>query len=159
MYLTASLTSLGLRRRGFSVSAKQDAPQHSSKTILTLHSAFTVFPPKAGFFHDEIEIPERVTILVIRLSGCSHTSRIIADSVKNSLEFLSQKWGFWGFCLKAISKRTQVITGEPKCHQTFLEKTCVFHYYFVPLQRLKDTRLTCHEKHKIHQGKRIKKLV
>ena len=60
-----------------------------------------VFPPKAGFFHDEIEIPERVTILVIRLSGCSHTSRIIADSVKNSLEFLSQKWGFWGFCFKA----------------------------------------------------------
>ena len=68
MYLTASLTSLGLRRRGFSVSAKQDAHwwsstsvttrhssnkldsvlaapsvQHSSKTILTLHSAFTVF--------------------------------------------------------------------------------------------------------------------
>ena len=57
-----------------------------------------VFPPKAGFFHDEIEIPERVTILVIRLSGCSHTSRIIADSVKNSIEFLSQKWGFYGFC-------------------------------------------------------------
>ena len=24
---------------------------------------------EAGFFHDEIEIPERVTILVIRLSG------------------------------------------------------------------------------------------
>ena len=83
----------------FSVSAKQDAPQHSSKAILTLHSAFTVFPPRAGFFHDEIEIPERVTILVIRLSGCSHTSRVIADSVKNSLEFLSQKWGFWVFCL------------------------------------------------------------
>ena len=39
-----------------------------------------------GFFHDEIEIPERVTILVIRLSGCLHTSRIIADSVKDSVE-------------------------------------------------------------------------
>ena len=32
--------------------------QHSSKTILTLHSAFTVFPLKAGFFHDEIDFPE-----------------------------------------------------------------------------------------------------
>ena len=39
-----------------------------------------------------------VTILVIRLSGSLLTSRIIADSVKNSIEFLSQKWGFWGFC-------------------------------------------------------------
>ena len=57
-----------------------------------------VFPPKAGFFHDEIEIPERVTILVIRLSESLLTSRIIADSVKNSIEFLSQKWGFIGFC-------------------------------------------------------------
>ena len=59
MYLTASLTSLGLRRRGFSVSAKQDAPQHSSKAILTMHSAFTVFLGKCrGFFHDEIDFPE-----------------------------------------------------------------------------------------------------
>ena len=58
-----------------------------------------VFPPRSGFFHDEIEIPERVTILVIRLSGCLHTSRINADSVKNSTEFPSQKWGFIGFCL------------------------------------------------------------
>jgi len=64
----------------------------------------TVFPPKAGFFHDEIEIPERVTILVIRLSGSLLTSRIIADSVKNSTEFLSQKWGFIGFCLKTYSR-------------------------------------------------------
>ena len=88
----------------FSVSAKQDAPQHSSKAILTLHSAFTVFPPRAGFFHDEIEIPERVTILVIRLSGCLHTSRIIANSVKNSTEFLSLKWGFLGFCLNSNLK-------------------------------------------------------
>ena len=53
---------------------------------------------EAGFFHDEIEIPERVTILVIRLSGSLLTSRIIADSVKNSIELLSQKWGFCGFC-------------------------------------------------------------
>ena len=37
--------------RGFSVSAKQDAPQHSSKAILTLHSAFTVFLGNSrGFF-------------------------------------------------------------------------------------------------------------
>ena len=57
------------------------------------------FSAKGGFFHEEIESPERVTILVIILSGCSHTSRIIADSVKNSIEFLSQKWGFIGFCL------------------------------------------------------------
>ena len=49
---------------------------------------------KPGFFHDEIESPERVTISVIRLSGSLLTSRIIADSVKNSIEFLSQKWGF-----------------------------------------------------------------
>ena len=94
------------------------------QTSLTLLSAFTVFPPRAGFFHDEIEIPERVTILVIRLSGKLRlsegrrelvlsqpsisrfdnvrllTSRIIADSVKNSIEFLSQKWGFLGFCKK-----------------------------------------------------------
>ena len=61
----------------------------------------TVFFAKGGFFHDEIEIPERVTILVIRLSGCLYTSRIIADSVKNSTEFLSQKWGFYGFCLNS----------------------------------------------------------
>ena len=27
------------------------------------------FLPKAGFFHDEIESPGRVTILVIKLSG------------------------------------------------------------------------------------------
>ena len=47
-------------RRGFSVSAKQDAPQHSSKAILTLHSAFTDFLGMCrGFFLDEIEIPER----------------------------------------------------------------------------------------------------
>jgi len=52
------------------------------------------------FFHDEIESPEGVTILVIILSGCSHTSRIITDSVKNSTEFLSQKWGFCGFRFK-----------------------------------------------------------
>ena len=57
-----------------------------------------VFPPKAGFFHDEIDSLKGVTILVIRLSGSLLTSRIIADSVKNSIEFLSQKWGFIGFC-------------------------------------------------------------
>ena len=34
----------------FRIYAKQDAPQHSSKATLTLHSAFTVFPPKAVFF-------------------------------------------------------------------------------------------------------------
>ena len=53
---------------------------------------------RVGFFHYEIEIPERVTISVIILSGSLLTSRIIADSVKNSIEFLSQKWGFYGFC-------------------------------------------------------------
>ena len=52
---------------------------------------------EAGFFHDEIEIPERVTILVIRLSGCSHTSRIIADNVKNSLESSISEMGFYWF--------------------------------------------------------------
>ena len=59
---------------------------------------------EAGFFHDEIEIPERVTKLVIRLSGCLHTSSIIANSVKNSTEFLSLKWGFLGFCLNSNLK-------------------------------------------------------
>ena len=65
----------------------------------------SLFFCEAGFFHDEIEIPERVTILVIRLSGCSHTSRIIANSVKNSTEFLSLKWVFLVFVL--IQTRTQ----------------------------------------------------
>ena len=53
---------------------------------------------RVGFFHDEIESPERVTISVIILSESLLTSRIIADSVKNSIEFLSQKWSFYGFC-------------------------------------------------------------
>ena len=53
---------------------------------------------RVGFFHDEIESPERVTILVIILSKSLLTSRIIAHSVKNSIELLSQKWGFYGFC-------------------------------------------------------------
>ena len=52
---------------------------------------------KPGFFHDEIKIPERVTISVIRLSGSLLTSRIIADSVKNSIEFLSQNGVFMVF--------------------------------------------------------------
>jgi hypothetical protein len=50
-----------------------------------------------GFFHDEIEIPERVTISVIRLSGSLLTSRLIAYSVKNSIEFLSQNGVFMVF--------------------------------------------------------------
>ena len=50
------------------------------------------------FFHDEIESPERVTVSVIILSESLLTSRIIAHSVKNSIEFLSQQWGFYGFC-------------------------------------------------------------
>ena len=53
---------------------------------------------RVGFFHDEIESPERVTISVIILSESLLTSRIIAHSVKNSIEFLSQKWSFYGFC-------------------------------------------------------------
>ena len=56
------------------------------------------FPPEAGFFHDEIECPVGATVLAIRLCGSLLTSRMIADSVKNSIEFLSQKWGFLGFC-------------------------------------------------------------
>jgi len=71
-------------------------------SLIDKYLSAEVFPPKAGFFHDEIEIPERVTILAIRLSGSLLTSRIIADSVKNSTEFLSQKWGFIGFCLQLI---------------------------------------------------------
>ena len=57
---------------------------------------------RVGFFHDEIESPERVTISVIILSESLLTSRIIAHSVKNSIEFLSQKWGFYGFCLLSL---------------------------------------------------------
>ena len=53
-----------------------------------------------GFFHDEIESPERVTVSVIILSESLLTSRIIAHSVKNSIELLSQKWGFYGFCFR-----------------------------------------------------------
>ena len=52
---------------------------------------------KPGFFHDEIESPERVTISVIILSESFLTSRIIAHSVKNSIEFLSQNGVFMVF--------------------------------------------------------------
>ena len=72
------------------------------KTLKNHHAECVIFVfqalKKPGVFHDEIEIPERVTISVIRLSGSLLTSRIIAHSVKNSIEFLSQKWGFYGFC-------------------------------------------------------------
>ena len=52
---------------------------------------------RVGFFHDEIESPERVTISVIILSESLLTSRIIAHSVKNSIEFLSQNGVFMVF--------------------------------------------------------------
>ena len=63
-----------------------------------------------GFFHDEIESPERVTILVIILSESLLTSRIIAHSVKNSIELLSQKWGSSLFLLnhKMLSKLSKL---------------------------------------------------
>ena len=85
---------------------RQEKPFFNDNVNLNDNNNFSaeVFPPRAGFFHDEIEIPERVTILVIRLSGCLHTSRIIANSVKNSTEFLSLKWGFLGFCLNSNLK-------------------------------------------------------
>ena len=67
-------------------------------SLRTRHASIGFSTQRVGFFHDEIEIPERVTISVIRLSGSLLTSRIISDSVKNSIEFLSQKWGFYGFC-------------------------------------------------------------
>ena len=70
-----------------------------------------------GFFHDEIEIPERVTVLVIILSESLLTSRIIAHSVKNSIEFLSQKWGFYGFCLKTnLQDRHSFLQKKDPCH-------------------------------------------
>ena len=84
-----------------------DKKNHFSTITLTLTITIIFqqrFFCEAGFFHDEIEIPERVTKLVIRLSGCLHTSRIIANSVKNSTEFLSLKWGFLGFCLNSNLK-------------------------------------------------------
>ena len=52
---------------------------------------------RVGFFHDEIESPERVTISVIILSESLLTSRIIAHSVKNSIELLSQNGVFMVF--------------------------------------------------------------
>ena len=76
-----------------------------------------VFFREAGFFLDEIESPERVTMSEKRLSGCLHTSRIVADSVKNSSEssisergylgFFSKNYfrGFRGFCVTIISFR------------------------------------------------------
>ena len=71
------------------------------KTLKNHHAECVIFVfqalKKPGFFHDEIEIPERVTISVIRLSGSLLTSRIIADSVKNSIEFLSQNGVFMVF--------------------------------------------------------------
>ena len=66
----------------------------------TRHASIGFSTQRVGFFHDEIEIPERVTVLVIILSESLLTSRIIAHSVKNSIELLSQQWGFYGFCLK-----------------------------------------------------------
>ena len=72
------------------------------KTLKNHHAECVIFVfqalKKPGFFHDEIESPERVTISVIILSESLLTSRIIADSVKNSIEFLSQEWSFYGFC-------------------------------------------------------------
>ena len=59
-----------------------------------------VFFREAGFFLDEIESPERVTMSEIRLSGCLHTSRIVADSVKNSSESSISERGYLGFFSK-----------------------------------------------------------
>jgi len=59
-----------------------------------------VFFREAGFFLDEIESPERVTMSEKRLSGCLHTSRIVADSVKNSSESSISERGYLGFFSK-----------------------------------------------------------
>ena len=67
-------------------------------SLRTRHASIGFSTQRVGFFHDEIESPERVTISVIILSESLLTSRFIADSVKNSIEFLSQQWGFYGFC-------------------------------------------------------------
>ena len=71
------------------------------KTIKNHHAECVIFVfqalKKPGFFHDEIESPERVTISVIILSESLLTSRIIAHSVKNSIEFLSQNGVFMVF--------------------------------------------------------------
>ena len=57
---------------------------------------------EAGFFLDEIESPERVTMSEIRLSGCLHTSRIVADSVKNSTEYSISEMGYSRFFFKEL---------------------------------------------------------
>ena len=72
--------------------------ERSSERLRTRSASIGFSTQRVGFFHDEIESPERVTISVIILSESLLTSRIIAHSVKNSIEFLSQKWGFYGFC-------------------------------------------------------------
>ena len=72
--------------------------ERSSERLRTCSASIGFSTQRVGFFHDEIESPERVTILVIILPESLLTSRIIAHSVKNSIELLSQKWGFYGFC-------------------------------------------------------------
>ena len=54
-----------------SLSKPPELPDDLKKVFVFVRSnCFFFFSAKCrGFFHDEIEIPERVTILVIRLSG------------------------------------------------------------------------------------------
>ena len=70
--------------------------------LKTPNATRMVFFREAGFFLDEIESPERVTMSEIRLSGCLHTSRIVADSVKNSSESSISERGYCGFCFKKL---------------------------------------------------------
>ena len=44
------IVSVNVEKLFFRIYAKQDAPQHSSKAVLTLRSAFTVFLGKAEGF-------------------------------------------------------------------------------------------------------------
>ena len=55
-----------------------------------------------GFSIDEIESLKGIMILGIIISGCSHTSKIRTNGIEILWrEYLSQKWGFLGFCFKA----------------------------------------------------------
>ena len=52
-----------------------------------------------GFYLDEKESLQGITVAVVRLAGCLHTSRITTDSVNTLTRVSFSARGFWGFCL------------------------------------------------------------